>query len=188
MTSGSGMESCDMAPMYIGICSSEGDGCLSKECAAPKRYTGTVCQEELRSLKALLVGNGSTYPLTATDSSLDTARQIMTYIDNWASPTCAAEVKPFLCLYLFGLCDATEEVSYQPSSCHCRNLRDNVCADDWRKVKHSNLLPNCDTDFSNEAVPCNSDYESTEVGMPSSLTVCKICMSAHVLYDHWFML
>ena len=181
-----------MVPKYIGICSSEGMGCLSK-CAAPNRYAGTVCQEELRSLKALLVGNESIYPLIATDSSLDTARQIMTYVDYLASPKCAAEVKPFLCLSFFGLCDTTEGVSYQPSSCHCRNLRDNVCADEWRKVKNlkikPNLLPDCDADYFDEAVPCNSDYESIEVGMSSSVTIILIMFNLYVhVCTHFFMI
>ena len=164
------MESCDLAHKYIGVCSNKGFNHPSKICVAPTRYTGTICQEELRSLKSSLLGDsdiGSVYPLIVTESKLEAANVTLPYI-KYASQACAAEVKPFLCLYFFGLYDATEKVLYQSSACHCRNLRDNVCAAEWKIVTNlPNIpaLPNCDLEFSEESVPCHGDDGSGEVGV-----------------------
>lgn len=168
-----------MAHKYISICSNEGTGYPSNICAAPNRYEGTICQEELRSLKKYLFGdNESVYPHTNKDNSrILPISAIYNYISDivMESPACSAEVKPFLCLHLFGLCDATEGVSYQPSACYCRNLKNNVCADEWKEVKknYPRLLPDCDTEFLEDDVPCsnNSESDSTEEGMSSSLNV-----------------
>ena len=168
------LESCDMAQKYTGICSNRATGTGGRQsvtqCAAPVSYAETVCQEELKSISSCLLSSGdseSVRPLIATDSNLEMARTILSYInDDTVSPACAAEVKPFLCLYFFGLCDTTEgiSISYQPSASHCRDLRDNVCTDEWKLVTAlSNFrsdipaLPNCDVEFSDETVPCGND-------------------------------
>ena len=170
------LESCDMAQKYTGVCSNGKDGRQPMTCAAPISYTDTVCQEELKSIKGCLLSSTSesVHPLIATDSNLEAARNILSYIDSdssgLVSPACVVEVKPFLCLYFFGLCDTTDGVTYQPSASHCRNLRDNVCAKEWELVARFGqilpdipALPNCDVEFSDEAVPCNSDDGSGEV-------------------------
>ena len=117
---------------FVGIGSDRERGHQSVTCATPIKYTGTVCQGELESLKTCLSDRESVHPLIITENNLDAAKTVLSYIDNarsdLVSPTCAAEVKPFLCLHLFGLCSATGGVSYQPTACHCRNLRDNICA------------------------------------------------------------
>lgn len=170
MTSGSGLESCDSAHKYIGVCSNEGNGYQSKECAAPGE--GFICLEELRSLKNILFGDGdheSAYPLINKDSRHNHAILTIAFSDdtNWISPHCAAEARPFLCLHFFGLCDAAKGVSYQPSACYCRKLKNDVCADEWERFMDSGLLPDCDKEFFNEAVPCSNsgDYGSANVGM-----------------------
>ena len=164
------MESCDMIhKSFVGI---GGDGHQSMTCATPIEYTGTVCQEELKSLKTCLFGDSdreSAHPLIITENNLEIAKIVLS--SDLVSPVCAAEVKPFLCLHLFGLCSATGGVSYQPTACHCRNLRDNICADEWRLVEMiqhilSNfpVLPNCDTKFSDNNKPCYTDNGSGELG------------------------
>ena len=171
------LESCDMAQKYTGICSNRATGTAGRQsvtqCAAPVSYAETVCQEELKSISSCLLSNGdseSVRPLIATDSNLEAARTILSYVNDdtsgIVSPACAAEVKPFLCLYFFGLCDTTEGISitYQPSASHCRDLRDSVCAKEWDTVTTLSkilpdipALPNCDVEFSDETVSCGSD-------------------------------
>ena len=181
-------QSCDMEQKlkYTGVCSSRvGTGCQSMTCAAPVAYMESVCQEELKSIKDCLFSNGggdSVHPLVATDSNLESARSILSYVNDdslgLVSPACAAEVKPFLCLYFFGLCDTTEGVSYQPSASHCRDLRDSVCASEWETVTRLRqlfpdipTLPNCDLEFSDMTVPCNSDAGSGDEGEIYSMIV-----------------
>ena len=168
------LESCDMAQKYTGICSNRATGTIGRQsvtCTAPVSYVEAVCQEELKSISGCLLSDGdseSVHPLISTDSNLEAARTILSYIDGdttgLVTPACAAEVKPFLCLYFFGLCDATEGVSYQPSASHCRDLRESVCAKEWETVTTLSkilpdipALPNCDVEFSDETLPCGSD-------------------------------
>ena len=152
---------------FIGIGSNGEMGDQSMTCATPIEYTGSVCQQELESLKTCLLEESdreSVNPLIITENNLEAAKTILSFIDN--RPVCAVEVKPFLCLHLLGLCSSTGGVSYQPTACHCRNLRDNVCADEWKLVNSEMIqdylsdfpdLPNCDTDleFSENNKQCN---------------------------------
>ena len=155
----------------IGSTGDRGEGHQSQMCATPIEYTGSVCQQELESLTTCLLGEserGSAHPLIITESNLEAAETVQSFIDNsrsgLVSPACAAEVKPFLCLHLFGLCSATGGVSYQPTACHCKDLRDNVCADEWRLVEMIQdilsgfpALPNCDVEFPDSNETCYAD-------------------------------
>ena len=62
------------------------------------------------------------------------------------SPECAAAIKPFMCLYLFGSCDADNQLR-QVSRADCVRLRDDVCAGPWEKISvaRQGALPDCNT-------------------------------------------
>lgn len=128
-------------------------------CAVPVIYTGSVCQEELLSLKTCYVGDdGTSYPAVATDAHMEDAELALSYLSlGLATHECEAEVTPFLCHYFFGLCDLTTKSSYQPSASQCRNLRDRVCKQELEWLTKVNLgleLPDCDVDFPVESVSC----------------------------------
>ena len=137
---------------------------LRKEstCAVPIVYTGSICQEELLSMKNCYMGNDDTdadhadYPTVATDAHIKNAELALSYLQlGLATSECEAEVVPFLCLYFFGLCDVTTENTYQPSAGQCRNLRDGVCNQEWTYAVSFGLeLPDCDVDFPAESVSC----------------------------------
>ena len=124
-------------------------------CAVPILYTGKVCQAELLSLKSCYMGDaGTDHPDVVTDAHIEDAELVLHYLD-LATSECKAEVKPFLCLYFFGLCDLTTKTSYQPSASQCKNLRDRVCRQEWiTAVKFGLELPDCDVDFPAESVSC----------------------------------
>ena len=162
---GSGMQSCnnDTAHKYTSVCGSRGTQRQSVNCAAPTTYMGSVCQNELSSLKVCLLANDveSSHPLVATESELENAKLALSAVDRLASKACAAEVKPFLCLYFFGLCDSETGVPYQPTASHCRNLRDDVCRAEWNLALQFGLpLPDCDTEFSDQVLQCNTEGKS----------------------------
>ena len=169
---------------FIGIGSNGETGDQSMTCATPMEYTEGVCQQELESLKTCLLEESdreSVNPLMITENNLEAAKTILSFIDNrpdLVSPACAVEVKPFLCLHLFGLCSATGGVSYQPTACHCRNLRDNVCANEWKLVEMiqdflSDFpdLPNCDTELSENNKQCNDNGSGSGSGSGMSLLI-----------------
>ena len=163
--SGNGtMESCDydIKQKYISICSGSR---LQREQGLvpidPIIYRGTVCWKELNLLKDCLMDNSgeSGHPRVVTDDNLEIARLALSAVDQYASPKCVAEVKPFLCLYFFGLVsEMSIEVSFQPSASHCKNLRDNACNDIWNLAQFFKLeLPDCDEEFPVNNVPCSEE-------------------------------
>ena len=66
----------------------------------------------------------------------------------FSSTQCEAAIKPFLCLYLFGLCDSDNQVR-RGTHASCERLRDDVCAREWTEVESRLVLPNC-SDFQQE--------------------------------------
>ena len=153
---GSGMQSCDTAYKYTSVCNRKMTG--ERLYAAPVMYTGTTCQQELKSIKnCLLSNNESSHPLVVTESELKNAESALATVKRFASDTCAVEVKPFLCLYFFGLCDSYSGVSYQPTASQCKNLRGSVCSMEWSLAVAFGLdLPDCDMEFSDEDLPCDT--------------------------------
>lgn len=160
------MQSCinDTAHKYTNVCGSRGTQRQSVTCAAPTTYMGSVCKNELNSLKACLLASDveSSHPLVATETELENAELALSAIDRLASKACTAEVKPFLCLYFFGLCDSETGVSYQPTASQCRNLRDVVCMTEWNLAlqfgpQFGLTLPDCDTEFEDQVLQCNGE-------------------------------
>ena len=86
---------------------------------------------------------------------MDDAEQLLPYVDTIATTECSAEVKLFLCLYLFGLCDVATSTTYKPSASQCRNIRDDICMQEWNMATAFGLvLPDCDVEFTAEETPC----------------------------------
>ena len=84
-------------------------------------------QEELE-IQAQLLLNGLSSPLIS------------------ASPECEEAVLPFLCLYLFSLCDSNGTL-YQPSSMDCVTISTVVCAREWIIATNflgQEALPQCE--------------------------------------------
>ena len=152
------MQSCDMTNKYVSVCGSIEGGAQSLTCAAPITYTESVCQQELNSIRSCLqTGDRNTHPLIVTNSDRANAELALSYVDRLASVACAAEVKPFLCVYFFGLCDSTTGASYQPTASNCKNLRDNVCATEWILATTLITLPDCESSFSDKTVSCDGN-------------------------------
>ena len=73
------------------------------------------------------------------------------------SPKCVDDLRPFLCLYLFGSCDSNNQ-SHQITQADCERLRDDVCAQEWAKAESflgRGALPQC-SDFPNQEELCPS--------------------------------
>ena len=72
------------------------------------------------------------------------------------TPECREAVEPFLCLYVFGLCDSSGEL-YLPSSGECETLTTETCAREWTMAQSllgSDQLPQCNS-LSERSVGCN---------------------------------
>ena len=85
------------------------------------------------------------------------------------SDDCRRAVVPFLCLYLFGLCDKSG-VSVQPTSSRCVEIRDRLCPTQWAlAVQLGADLPECGS-FPMESPSCRvqSGNDSDSSGMGNS--------------------
>ena len=63
------------------------------------------------------------------------------------TPECRAVVEPFLCLYIFGLCDSSGEL-YLPSSGECETLTTETCVREWMmavSLLGGDQLPQCNS-------------------------------------------
>ena len=84
-----------------------------------------------------------------------TASQILLGLDNFIklSPECRELVVPFLCLYLFGLCDMSG-IFIQPTIGQCEEIRDVVCRTEWATALRFSIdLPDCEI-FPMESPSC----------------------------------
>lgn len=93
---------------------------------------------------------------------VENARRALSAVDTYdiVSQECAAEVKPFLCVYFFGLMSehTSYRVFFQPSASHCNTLRETTCKDAWNLAQFVGLeLPECDEEFSSNTIPCNEE-------------------------------
>ena len=88
-------------------------------CSSGVVYTQSACREDLLSLQGCLpdrLGSREVYISTNDQEAVETqANNLLNNLDLLnPSPECWAAVQPFLCLYLFGLCDSCG-AAYQPS-------------------------------------------------------------------------
>ena len=117
-------------------------------------------------------GAGNQLPAVATVSHWEDAETLLFFLTR-ANPECATheDVKPFICLHFFGLCDVSTGVSYRPCVSQCKNIRDNICMDEWKFLADfpGVSLPDCDNSemFATANVVCDEaeGMDSTETGI-----------------------
>ena len=71
------------------------------------------------------------------------------------SKECETDLRPFLCLYLFGSCDSNNQ-SHQVTQADCERLRDGVCAREWTQAEGilGSDVPQCGAFSSQEEESC----------------------------------
>ena len=101
-------------------------------------YTQEVCQDYLLTLQGCLPdGQRSSYAYVSATNQEEKERQAvqiqggLTIIG--ATSECRAVAEPFLCLYIFGLCDSSGMV-YAPSYEDCVLISTDICASEWAKA------------------------------------------------------
>ena len=129
-------------------------GCFEK-----RIYTGTVCSEELQQWQMCFSSqqtNDVFVPSNIDQEGAEAmANQLLTGLQFFsASPECVTAIKPFMCLYLFGSCDANNQLR-QVSQSECMRLRDDVCAEPWERINmfQEGALPDCST-FVDQEIEC----------------------------------
>lgn len=118
-------------------------------CKSWKNYTGEVCINELMKKQSCYASQVEVIriPFETNEAASElTATRLLQGLPLLSpSPECEAAIKPFLCLYLFGSCDANNQ-HRQATEAACLKLRDNVCAQEWaltEKFIGKGILPDC---------------------------------------------
>ena len=112
-------------------------------CSSNVVYTQGACQDYLLTLQGCLPNRqGSRDVYVSAIDQVETEGQVNLLLNSLntiirPSRECRAAVEPFLCLYLFGLCDRSG-VAYEPSFEECVFISTDVCASEW--VRANNLL------------------------------------------------
>ena len=119
----------------------------------PENYTGTVCREELQAQQNCLPDRSATDDIfiAVGSASSQTAKeeQANLFIGGLSflnpSSDCMEAVVPFLCFYIFPLCDSSGHL-YQPSSAECKEITDGICAQEFAMAAvfvEASQLPQC---------------------------------------------
>ena len=104
--------------------------------------------------------------------SESTASQLKTF-QSFLSSQCQAVALPFLCLYLFPLCDENQTI-YLPSMAECISISTDICKSEWMKAMNLQLvtnLPVCST-LPNTS-PCNRTWHILYIFCYSSYEFCS---------------
>ena len=137
-------------------------------------YRGEACREELLARQSCLTGGGEEVHIPQDINQEETelqANQLLTVGLSFlqTSAECEAEVRPFLCLYLFGLCDSGSGQVYQPSFSECVTLMTKTCATEWQAAVGTqlgrSLLPSCESLPDDQAGPEICDHMNGTVSV-----------------------
>ena len=122
----------------------------ASSCDQTIAYKGQICLNELMRWQQCLSPQSNTVYLSSDTNQEEaevTVRRLLQDLFLLSpSPECEAAIRPFLCLYLFGLCDSGSQ-PHQVTQAECEKLRDNVCTQEFILAKRflgEDVLPNCD--------------------------------------------
>ena len=82
-------------------------------------------------------------PVSSQQDKEEQAKLFIANLDS--SPECMEAVVPFLCFYIFPLCDSSGRL-YQPSAAECTTVIDGICAREFESAATSAMsdqLPQC---------------------------------------------
>ena len=133
----------------------------NKTFCTPKEYTGSVCLSELQQWPHCSK-SGVFIPSDIDQETQEReAQQLLTALQLLnPSESCMMAFRPFLCLYLFGLCEENGNV-VQPSYEDCVVLKDVICAEEIKTATAllgSDQLPDCFNFPQNETLCCKFVY------------------------------
>ena len=139
------------------------NGTLESNCDQFVTYNGEVCSNELQYWQQCFSQQAVTDIYIPSDIDLQqtesTANTFFSALQLFSPrPECVTNLRPFLCLYLFGSCDSNNRF-HQVTQTDCERLRDDVCSQEW--VKAERYLPQCG-DFPSqkeESCPSKLNYD-----------------------------
>ena len=116
----------------------------------PEIYTGSICREALQTRQSCLLDrntSGDIFIAADPASSQSSREEQASLIIQGLSlltpgPECMKAAVPFLCFYIFPLCDSASGL-HQPSSEECREITEDICAQEFQTLLTDAQLPQC---------------------------------------------
>ena len=110
-------------------------------------HANDVCRNSLRGILSAKIGCHSAGHAPLVQRNADAVTEILlhglVFLDS--SEDCREAVIPTICSHFFGLCDSSG-VSLQPTAGQCREIRDELCVDEWNFALQAKIdLPVCET-------------------------------------------
>ena len=138
-------------------------------CLEPAVYSGATCRAELQVYQECFSGSAGSNGdiLIRSDINQETveadAELLIESGLSFLNPSaeCVAAIRPFLCLYLFGVCDSSSQLR-QVSFSECVDLRDDICATVWSAAVGflgDSVLPVCEELSVPQTRNCQNDSE-----------------------------
>ena len=128
-------------------------------------YIGTICFNELLQQQSCFSGLETNEILISSHvnqvKAEDKAKSLLVALPILSpSQECVTAIKPFMCLYLFGLCDANNQLR-QVSQTDCVRIRDELCVEQWKAATMipGVMLPDCST-FEDHDIQCTGTVKS----------------------------
>ena len=135
------------------------------KCSTQETYSGLVCRDALSSWQMCFSGKAapsipSLMDHTQVEHDAQMLLQALPILN--PSPECAEKIEPFLCLYLFGLCDS-DGVLHTLQRSDCLYLREDVCSREWDKTVQflgASVLPVCENlpDITDDCIGTGVDF------------------------------
>ena len=121
-------------------------GCFEKI-----NYVGTICSDELSQQQSCFSELETNEILISPNVSQEVGENAAIFLLRGLpllspSQKCMLAIKPFMCLYLFGLCDVNNQL-HQVSQADCVRIRDELCVEQWKRATMipGVMLPDCST-------------------------------------------
>ena len=128
-------------------------------------YTGKFCFNELLQQQSCFSGLETNEILISShvnqDKAEDKAESLLALLPILSpSQECVTAIKPFMCLYLFGLCDESNQL-HQVLQADCVRIRDELCVEQWKRATMipGVMLPDCST-FKDDDIQCTGIVSS----------------------------
>lgn len=125
-------------------------------CSEVVDYSEDICQDELQMLQTCFSGDDLsslpppvTIPATPDQPTNELKAMVWLGALTLLTPTqeCVEKLRPFLCLHIFGLCDAVGRF-HSPTREDCLEIRDTLCPSAWSRAVEflePNRLPDCES-------------------------------------------
>ena len=128
----------------------------------PNVYEGSVCRDVLFTYQGCLTGisSGDIHVPSGRDQVMmeNLAFGVLAVLQATASPKCSELALPFLCWYMFGLCDNNTKELHLPSSEVCLKITTEICVLEFREIamRFPQVIPHCET-LPNATIDCERE-------------------------------